>query len=70
MAADPRADYAGHESDGNVASVYGDGQGRYQHIQFNTQDSNVFMIVVPDVMGDAVHRNRLDLKKLYGLDES
>ena len=64
----PESDLEGYGIDGSVTHVYEDGQGRYQHVLYNTADANVFMVVVLDVARGQVHGHHLlHLNRLYGL---
>lgn len=65
----PDEDFAGHECRGDVTYVYEDAQSRFQHVLFNSQDRNVFMVIVLDVRNHEVAGHRLlDLDQLYDLD--
>ena len=65
----PAKDFRGLDcSDGAVDCVYRDTTGRYQHVLVNSDDENVFMVVVLDTSQGAVLGHRLlDLNKEYGL---
>src|SRR5688572_4933727 len=66
----PEADYGGHDcSDGSVTYVYRDPSGRYEHVLLDSDDRDVFMVVVLDREAKRVLGHRLlDLPTLYGLD--
>ena len=65
----PDEDFAGHACHGDVTYVYEDAQSRFQHVLFNSQDRNVFMVVILDAVNRNVAGHRLlDLNELYGLD--
>lgn len=54
---------------GDVAYVYRDGTGRYEHILIETGDDAVFLVVVVDIRIRAVFGHHLlNLKMLYGGD--
>ena len=65
----PRADFRGHDcTGGRVEYVYRDGSGRFEHVLVNSEDRNVFMVVVLDRQGQTVvGHHLLDLPELYGL---
>lgn len=65
----PAADFEGHDcSAGVVDNVWREAAGRYEHVLVNTQDRNVFMVLVLDRVAGAVHGHRLlELNKEYGL---
>jgi hypothetical protein len=65
----PRADFCGHDcSAGRVECVYRDALGRFEHVLVNSEDRNVFMVLVLDRQGrKVVGHYLLDLPSLYGL---
>ena len=65
----PSADFEGHDcSVGGVTYVWQDSTGRYQFVHVNSEDKNVFMVLVLDIAGRAVLGHRLlDLNREYGL---
>jgi hypothetical protein len=67
----PDSDFAGNECLGDVTYVWEDPTGSFQHVLFNSQDANVFMVVVLDIHSHAVAGHRLlNLNELYGLGEA
>jgi hypothetical protein len=67
----PVGDFAGHECKGDVTYVWEDASARFQHVLFNSQDSNIFMVLVLDLNSQAVAGHRLlDLNQLYALNEA
>ena len=65
----PKADFCDRNcEDGVVDTVYRDPSDRYEHVLVNSEDRNVFMVLVLDRQEGTVHGHRLlDLNKLYGL---
>lgn len=65
----PEADFAAHNcADGMVDIVYQDPSGRFEHVLVNSEDKNVFMVLVLDRRAGTVHGHRLlDLNRLYGV---
>jgi len=65
----PKVDFYGRNcEDGVVDTVYRDPSGRFEHVLVNSEDRNVFMVLVLDRHESRVHGHRLlDLNKLYGL---
>jgi hypothetical protein len=63
----PARDFEEHDcSDGEVDYAWS--TGRYQHVLVNSEDKNVFMVLVLDVEKRKVYGHRLlDLNKEYGL---
>jgi hypothetical protein len=54
---------------GTVTYVYRTASGRYEHVLVNSNDKNVFMVVILDLRGNTVHGHRLlNLNKEYELD--
>lgn len=65
----PVADLEGFELD-DVASVYLNPSGNYQHILLATEDKNVFLVIVIDVKQVKIQGHHLlNLVELYGLAE-
>jgi hypothetical protein len=65
------ADFGAYECAGDVTYVWEDATGNFQHVLFNSQDKDVFMVVVLDLRAQKVAGHRLlDLKQLYGLNEA
>ncbi|MBK6370258.1 MAG: hypothetical protein IPF64_10655 [Flavobacteriales bacterium] len=63
----PVEDYAGCNSLGTVQYVYEDPAQRYLLVNLDTDDKNVFMVVVLDIRSNCVHGHLLlDLNKEYG----
>jgi len=56
-------------SEGNVDYVYLNSNETFSHVLINSNDRNVFMVVVLDLAAGTVHGHRLlNLKEEYGLD--
>jgi hypothetical protein len=68
----PAADFEGHDcSAGSVTYVWTDSTGRFQHVLVNSENKNVFMVLVLDLHGRKVHGHRLlSLNQEYGLEEA
>jgi hypothetical protein len=66
----PPADFEGHGcSAGIIESVYRDRSGRHKHVRVESEDRNVFRVLVLGLLGGEVHGHRLlDLKREYGLE--
>ena len=68
----PLDDFEGHDcSAREVEYVYRMGPAhRYVHVLVNTEDRNVFMVIVLDIVaGDILGHRLLNLNREYGLDE-
>ena len=65
----PEADFEGHDCRaGSVSYVWENDQASFQHVLINSEDKNVFMVLVLDLQKHAVHGHRLlDLNQEYGL---
>jgi hypothetical protein len=65
----PQSDFETHDcSAGSVTYVWEHPTGRYQHVLVNSEDKNVFMVLVLDIVGRSVLGHRLlDLNNEYGL---
>jgi hypothetical protein len=65
----PARDFEGRDcSEGSVRTVYRDASGRYEHVLIDSDDREVFMVVVLDRESKTVLGHRLlDLPRLYGL---
>jgi hypothetical protein len=65
----PEEDFAGHDcSEGKVGHVWDDATGRFQHILIQSEDRNVFMVIVVELREGTVFGHRLlDLNREYGL---
>jgi hypothetical protein len=65
----PQSDFRGHDcSAGSVTYVWGHPSGRFQHVLVNSEDKNVFTVLVLDVGNCCVLGHRLlDLNREYGL---
>jgi hypothetical protein len=65
----PEKDFAGNDcSAGQVDYAWTDFCGNYQHVLINSEDRNVFMVIVLDLAAGSVHGHRLlDLNREYGL---
>ena len=68
----PSVDFEGHDcSEGAVTYVYEHPNGNYQHVLVNSEDKNVFMILVLDLTSRSVLGHRLlDLNQEYGLERA
>ena len=67
----PAADFGGQVCDGGVTYVWEDDSATFQHVLFNSQDKNVFMVVVLDLSAkQVVGHCLLDLDHLYGSNEA
>ena len=66
----PEEDFDGHDcSDGSVSYVWSDSSGQFQHVLVNSEDKNVFMVIVLDLLERRVYGHRLlNLNKEYGLE--
>jgi len=65
----PQADTEGFEL-ADVAYVYLNPNGRYEHVLIATEDKNVFFVIVIDVKQVKIHGyHLLNLVELYGLAE-
>jgi hypothetical protein len=60
-------DFAGHDcSDGEVEHVWRMADGRHEHVLVNTEDRNVFLVLVLDLIEQQVVGHRLlDLNQEY-----
>ncbi|HTY88423.1 MAG TPA: hypothetical protein VMB80_13220 [Candidatus Acidoferrum sp.] len=65
----PLSDFSGHDfSRGSVTYVWEHPSGQYQHVLVDSEDKNVFMVIVLDVVSRIVLGHRLlDLNREYGL---
>lgn len=65
----PESDFDGHDcSSGAVTYVWEHPTGRFQHVLVNSEDKNIFMVLVLDIPNHTVLGHRLlDLKREYGL---
>jgi hypothetical protein len=65
----PELDFEGHDcSAGLVTYVWEHPSGRFQHVLVNSEDKNVFMVLILDIPGRKVSGHRLlDLNREYGL---
>lgn len=68
----PSEDFAGHDcSEGSVTYVWTDATGHFQHVLINSENRNVFMVVVLDARNALVLGHRLlDLNHGYGLQSA
>jgi hypothetical protein len=67
----PDDDFSGHRCVGDVTYVWEDPTCRFQHVLFNSQDVNDFMVLVLDVSTRSVTGHRLlNINALYGLGEA
>jgi len=66
----PRDDFAEHRFSGGVTYVYEHPAGRFQHVLVNSDDKNVFLVIVLDLAARKVLGHRvLDFCLMYGLKE-
>ncbi len=65
----PAVDFEGFDcSPGHVTHVYRDSTGRYEHVLLDSDDGDVFMVLVLDRGArQVVGHHLLDLPRLYGL---
>ena len=65
----PSADFAVHDcAAGVVENVWREGLGKFEHVLVNSEDRNVFMVLVLDLKGQVVYGHYLlDLNCEYGL---
>jgi hypothetical protein len=65
----PAADFKGHDcSAGAVDYVWRENSGRFEHVLVNSEDRNIFMVLVLDCDARVVYGHRLlDLNREYGL---
>ena len=68
----PAACFGGHDcSAGSVTYVWEDPTGRYQHVLVDSEDQNIFMVLVLDVPNhDVLGHRLLDLNQEYGLNRT
>lgn len=68
----PLCEFEGHDcSAADVTYVWEDSTGRYQFVHVNSEDKNVFMVLVLDLIGRTVFGHRLlDLNREYGLNRA
>ena len=66
----PAGDFADHDcSAGNVSNAWTDATGNFQHVLINTENKNIFMVIVLDLRNDSIFGHRLlDLNHEYGLE--
>lgn len=68
---DSRRRFRGYTCHGDVTYVWEDATQRYQFVHFNSDDRDVFMVIVLDVARSRVMGHHLlDLKALYGILEA
>ena len=65
----PPEHFEGHDcSEGKVTYAWEDASARYQHVLINSEDKNIFMVIVLDLKDRHILGHRLlDLNRLYGL---
>lgn len=65
----PRDDFEGYNcSEGIVSHAWNDSTGQYQHVLVNSEDKNVFMVLVLDLHRRFVlGHHLLDLNREYGI---
>jgi hypothetical protein len=68
----PASHFDGHDCSARaVTYVWEHPNGRFQHVLVNSEDRNIFMVLVLDVSGAAVLGHRLlDLDREYGLSRA
>ena len=67
----PITDFAGYECPGDVTYVWETNTGQFQHVLFDSDNKNVFMVLVLDVPSGKVAGHRLlNLNEQYGISES
>lgn len=68
----PSSHLEGHDcSAGSVTYVWEHPSGRFQHVLVDSEDKNVFMVLVLDIPGGVVFGHRLlNLNREYGLTRS
>jgi len=66
----PSSDFEGHDCSAHaVTYVWEDSTARFQFVHVNSEDQNVFMVLVLDIAGGTVLGHRLlDLNREYGLE--
>lgn len=66
----PQQDFQGFDcSAGEVDNAYNEATGRYQHILINSDEKNVFMVLILDLNAANVYGHMLlDLNEAYGLN--
>jgi hypothetical protein len=66
----PVSDFESRDcSAGTVQHVWREGSGRYEHVLINSEDRNVYMVLVLDRLARTVYGHRLlDLNREYGLN--
>ena len=65
----PADDFEGHDcSVGSVGHAWNDSTDSFQHVLINTENKNVFMVIVLDLRNASILGHRLlDLNHEYGL---
>jgi hypothetical protein len=68
----PEKDFERHDcSEGTITNIWENGPGTFQHILVNTEDPDIFMVVVVELSSASVMGHHLlDLKKEYGLEST
>jgi hypothetical protein len=66
----PPTDFEGYDfTDGKVTCAWNDARGLYQHVLVNSEDKNVFLVLVLDLTHRCVLGHRLlNLNREYGLE--
>ncbi len=66
----PQSDFGGYDcSQGKVDWVWRDASNTFEHVLINSNDPNVFMVIVLDrLRGGVLGHRLLNLRKEYGLD--
>ncbi|WP_050025273.1 hypothetical protein [Verrucomicrobium sp. BvORR034] len=66
----PTDQFAGHDSSvGSVSHAWTDATGRFQHVLVDTDDKNIFMVIVLDLRKRSVFGHRLlNLNDEYGVE--
>ena len=67
----PSEDFSGHDcSQGKVTYVYRHPSGRFEHVLVDSENRDIFMVLVLDLQNKSVlGHHLLDLPQLYGLSE-
>jgi hypothetical protein len=65
----PPEDFEGHQIQQTVTWAWEDANGRYQHVLLDTEDKNVFMVIILELWRREIFGHRLlDLNLEYGLN--
>jgi hypothetical protein len=68
----PAEDFQGHSRNSEtVEGAWNNDSGTFQHVLVNTEDKNVFMVIVLDMCQSVVHGHHLlNLNREYGLESA